>query len=107
HTFREKDPNYVESSVNTLDSLSVDGFLLSPVFSPEQLEYAVYLPYETQTIVISGTKTHNLSSVTFPEVGELPVGESTYEITVTAENGDTRTYTITVFRAEPFPPQET
>mgnify|MGYP001779412870 FL=1 len=107
HTFREKDPNYVESSVNTLDSLSVDGFLLSPVFSPEQLEYAVYLPYETQTIVISGTKTHGLSSVTFPEVGELPVGESTHEITVTAENGDTRTYTITVFRAEPFPPQET
>ena len=67
----------------------------------------MYLPYETQTIVISGTKTHSLSTVTYPEIGELPVGESTYKILVTAENGDERTYTITVFRAEPFPPQET
>ena len=107
HTFREKDPNYKESSVNTLNSLSVDGFLLSPVFSPEQLDYAVYIPYETQTIVISGTKTHALSTVTYPEIQELPVGESTHEITVTAENGDKRIYTVTVFRAEPFPPQET
>lgn len=107
HTFREKDPNYKESFVNTLNSLSVDGFLLSPVFSPEQLDYAVYIPYETQTIVISGTKTHALSTVTYPEIQELPVGESTHEILVTAENGDKRIYTVTVFRAEPFPPQET
>ena len=101
-TYREKDPNYVESSVNTLNSLGVEGFLLSPVFTPEKQNYAIYVPYETETVTITAEKTDSLSSVSIPAAEALPVGESLHKIVVTAENGAERVYTVTVFRAEPF-----
>lgn len=99
---RAKDPNYVESSVNTLSALKPDGFLLSPAFSAEQLNYAVYVPYEVSSVVLSAELTDAKSSVKLPVLENIPVGQTVYEIPVTAENGQVRTYSITVFRAEPF-----
>ena len=101
-TWRDNDPNYVPSDVNTMDSLEVDGFLLSPAFDPEKLDYAVYLPYETDHLDITAQVTDTRAELTIPELTNIPVGKTTYEFTVTAENGEIRTYTLTVFRAEEF-----
>ncbi len=103
-TKRAQDPNYVPSGVNTLKSLSVEGFRLSPVFSPECLHYAVYLPYETESLSLSTERTDSKSQVTQPEIAAIPLGETTYEIPVKAENGEVRIYTLTVFRADAFDP---
>ena len=103
-TKRAQDPNYVPSSDNTLASLAVEGFLLSPAFDTNRAAYAVYLPYETEYLDISAQVTDPKADLAIPDLVNIPVGETTYEFVVTAENGDTRTYTLTVFRAEAFQP---
>lgn len=105
--YREQDPNYVPSDINTLDSLTVDGFRLSPAFAPEQPQYAVYLPYEVDTLTLSAEVTDEKASVSLPELTGIPVGATLYEIPVTAENGDLRIYTLHVVRADVYPPAET
>lgn len=105
--YREQDPNYVPSDVNTLASLNVDGFRLSPAFAADQLQYAVYVPYEVDALALSAEVTDEKASVALPELTGIPVGITVYEIPVTAENGDVRTYTLTVVRADVFPPVET
>ena len=101
---RPRDPNYVESSVNTLKELSVENFFISPNFDPERLQYAVYLPYEVTSLKLAAKTTDSKAKVKLPTIQNIPVGESTYEIPVTAENGKVRVYTLTVFRAEAFLP---
>lgn len=103
-TKRAQDPNYVPSGDNTLASLAVEGFLLSPAFDTNRAAYAVYLPYETEYLDISAQVTDPKADLAIPDLVNIPVGETTYEFVVTAENGDTRTYTLTVFRAEAFQP---
>ncbi len=105
--FREQDPNYVPSAVNSLEHLSLDGFHISPAFDPEQLQYAVYLPYEVDALTLSAKVTDEKSAAALPEVSSVPVGSTVYEIPVTAENGEVRVYTLTVVRADVFPPVET
>ena len=103
---RPRDPNYVESSVNTLKELGVEDFFISPGFTPERQAYAVYLPYEVDSLKLTAKTTDSKAKVKLPSARNIPVGESTYEIPVTAENGKVRTYTLTVYRAEPFLPDE-
>lgn len=102
---RPRDPNYVESSVNTLSELGVKDFQISPAFKPERQAYAVYLPYEVNSIQVTAKTTDNKATVKAPTIKDIPVGETTYEIPVKAENGKVRNYTITVFRAEAFLPE--
>ena len=52
---RAQDPNYVASNNNDLADISVDGFLLSPVFSAENTKYVIWLPYETEKVTVNGT----------------------------------------------------
>lgn len=109
---RARDPSYVESSVNTLEVLGVEEFLISPGFTQERLAYAVYLPYEVDSIELTAKTTDSKAKVKLPTVKDIPVGESTYEVPVIAENGDVLVYTVTVFRAPFFPdpngqPEET
>lgn len=101
-TRRAQDPNYVPSGVNTLAVLQAEGLTLSPAFDPQRQSYAVYVPYETESVSVSADVTDSRSSVKLPRIEGIPAGESTHEIVVTAENGQKRTYTLTVFRAQPF-----
>lgn len=103
-TKRAQDPNYVASTVNTLSALAVENFQISPAFTPDRTAYAVYLPYETESLVLSTELTDKKADVALPDLASIPVGETTYEIPVTAENGDVLVYTLTVFRAEVFDP---
>lgn len=99
---RPQDPNYKPSEISTLESLEVEGFLLSAPFSAEQPDYAVYLPNVVESVRVIAKTTDSKAKVEIPTIENIPVGKTTYEVVVTAENGDVRIYTVTTFRAEPF-----
>ena len=99
---RPQDPNYKPSEISTLESLEVEGFLLSAPFSAEQPDYAVYLPNVVESVRVIAKTTDSKAKVEIPAIENIPVGKTTYEVVVTAENGDIRIYTVTTFRAEPF-----
>lgn len=84
-----------------LSSLVAESFHLSPSFDPEQLHYAVYLPNEVQSVRLIAKVADYRSAVSVPTLEDIPLGKTTYEITVTAQNGDVKVYTVTTYRADP------
>ena len=97
---REKDPNYVASGNNDLSDITVDGFLLSPVFSADVTEYVVWLPYETESVSISGKAADGKASVQVVGGDQLAAGQDNpVQVICTAENGEKKIYTVVVKRA--------
>lgn len=97
---REKDPNYVASGNNALAGITVDGFLLSPVFSAEVTQYVVWLPYETESVSISGKAADGKASVQVVGGDQLAAGQDNpVKVICTAENGEQKEYTVIVKRA--------
>ena len=92
-TVKEKAP---DSKINTLSSLKVDGYELSPVFDSEVLEYSVVVPPNTTKINISATKKDSTSTVSGTGEFDVTEGDNQFKIDVKAQNGDLRTYTINV-----------
>ncbi len=84
-----------------LAALRVEGFQLSPAFDPEQLHYAVYLPNEVESVRLTVQAADYRATVSVPTLENIPVGKFTYDVPVTAQNGDVKLYTITTYRAEP------
>ena len=98
---RGKDPNKVLSTDNNLVSLAVDQGILSPAFSNEQTNYAVYLPYEISKINVTyeiSDKRYGVAVFHGPD--ELGVGNNVFTIAVKAEDNSEKVYTITVVRAK-------
>lgn len=104
-------PQPAASSEARLSSLKVGSATLSPSFSPDTYEYSATVPAGTKKAVISlGTKD---SKATYSISGTgLSVGSNTVTITVKAEDGTTKTYTIRITRPadpvtqEPDEPEE-
>ncbi len=97
---REQDPNYVPSGNNNLSGITVDGFLLSPIFSADVTEYVVWLPYETESVKISGKAADGKASVQVVGGDQLAAGQDNpVQVICTAENGEKKTYTVVVKRA--------
>lgn len=87
-----KNPNYM------LKSLSVSGYSLTPTFDIYETEYAVTVPNGVSSIEISATTVASQTTVSGLGNKSLNVGTNKFTIVSTAENGDTRTYTLTVVR---------
>lgn len=83
------------SSDNTLSSLSIDGVNLEPAFNKNTTSYNVNLEAGVTKINVKATPNDKSAKVT--EIGEIEVseGNNNIEVVVTAENGSTKTYTIT------------
>lgn len=97
---REQDPNYVASANNNLSGISVEGFLLSPVFSADKTSYIVWAPYETESVKVTGTAADTKASVEVVGGENLAAGQDNeVKVVCTAENGDKKTYTVVVKRA--------
>lgn len=92
-----------KSSDNSLSKLEIDGLELSPKFSKEVYEYSAVVENEIDKITISATANSSKATVTGKGEKELVEGENKLEIVVKAENGSTRTYTITITRKEKDP----
>ena len=96
---REQDPNYVPSSNNDLSSISVDGFLLSPAFSAENTKYVIWLPYETESVTVSGKAADSKASVAVEGGSELKAGQDNeIKVICTAEDGTKKVYTVVAKR---------
>ena len=95
----------VVSSNNSLSSLSVAGNEIT--LNDETTEYSLTVANDVTTVdleyVLASDSAH-VYSIAAPE--ELAVGENVITIVVEAENGDKKTYTITVTREEATNTQE-
>ncbi len=88
------------SGENNLSSLSVSEGQFTPEFNPATTEYSMTVPFEINALVFTGTAKHNAASVAVSASDALVVGANPITITVTAQNGATKTYTVTVTREE-------
>src|SRR5574344_2126322 len=95
-TVTEKVP---DSTMNTLKSLSIDGYEISPTFDAEILEYSVTVPSTVNSLKINTIKSDSKSSVTGDGEVTLEEGANKVDINVTASNPiketiDGKEYTI-------------
>ena len=81
-----------------LSAMRVSSGTLSPSFSPSVTSYKVKVPNSVTTCTISADKADSKSSVSVTGSPDLKVGENVRKVTVTAESGKTKTYTITITR---------
>jgi hypothetical protein len=86
------------SNNSYLSSLSISGVTLSPAFSYNVESYTASVPNNITSITVSYTLQDGGATVTVSGNTNLQVGANTVTITVTAEDGTTRTYTIIVTR---------
>ncbi len=97
---REQDPNYVASGNNDLSGIQVEGFLLSPVFDPATTGYLIWLPYEVDSVTVTGTAADSKASVRVEGGQGLLAGQdNVVKVICTAENGQEKVYTVIAKRA--------
>lgn len=84
------------SKNNNLASLGIDGFTLTPEFNANTLEYSVIVPEDTKNVNITGTVQDKKASITGVGVHDVNQGNNKFLVTVKAENGSEKTYTINV-----------
>ena len=96
----DSEPDYTPSTPgksgnNALSALAVSAGTLTPAFDPAVTEYTLSLPQGTEKLTLTATPSD--SKATIQGDGELTLqeGENTLPLVVTAENGDTKTYTVT------------
>ena len=97
------------SSDNNLSALAVSNGALSPVFAPSTTGYTTSIPASTGSITVTPTVSEPNATVTVDgkavvsgaASGPVAVvaGSNTVTVVVTAQNGSTRTYVITVAKA--------
>ena len=90
-----------------LSSLSVAPGTLSPAFSKGTTNYHVTVPETTSSIAVTATPEDSKAKVSLNGVQKsLAPGDNTVKVSVTAENGDVKTYKILVTRGAPTPTPE-
>ena len=80
-----------KSTDSTLSSLSIAEGAITPEFSKDVKEYAITVPNEVTKLNITATPTDSKAAVSVTEYEELKEGENTITISVTAEDGTTKT----------------
>ena len=91
------------SKDNNLKSLSVDGATLSPAFSKDTTDYKVELGANTTSIKINAAVNDSKARVSGTGTFEVTEGDNKFQITVTAENGSTKTYNLIASVVDPNP----
>jgi len=89
------------SSDATLSSLTVSKGTLTPAFDANTTNYTVAVANDTTSITISATANNSAANVSGTGTFSLNVGDNTFNVVITAEDGTTKkTYTLVVKRAE-------
>ena len=92
-------PLSTKSENNFLENITFDYGTRDPVeFTPTVYDYTITTGIYTQFIDLEGIPYDEKANVEGDGVKLLEIGENKYTITVTAENGDIRTYNVTVIR---------
>ena len=88
----------VKSSNNKLSSITVGSYKITPEFDADTTSYKVTVPYEAESVVLSAKKEDSKASISGTGTKKPAVGENTYTIKVTAENGKVKNYTVKIVR---------
>ena len=97
-SFSASDNNYL-SALYLVDN-QPKTVELSPAFSPETQTYQGVVPFEATMVIVSAIAEDSLADVKVEGGKNLEIGNNEVLITVTAENGSERVYTIYINRAE-------
>lgn len=102
-TVKAKTQAEIEASYSTnadLKSLYVDGYEITPEFNKNTLEYELEVENEIDKITIKAGKADGSASVSGTGEKELTEGLNKFNIVVTAEKGNKKTYVINITRKE-------
>ena len=88
------------SKDNNLASLSISQGTLSPQFNASKTTYKVDLTSDVTSIEINAKAKDSKAKVSGVGKKELKIGENNFVITVHAENGAKKTYTVSVYVTE-------
>ena len=83
-----------------LASMTVSGASISPAFNPNTTKYSAKVPFSTSSIGVNATAADGAAKVSVHNPGLTAGGTTTVQVTVTAENGATKTYSISVAREQ-------
>lgn len=82
-----------------LKSLKPSKGTLTPKFDPDVTSYKISVGYDVTSLSLSATADHSDAKTSISGKNALSVGKNTRTITVTAPNGATKKYTVTITRA--------
>lgn len=85
---------------NVLNSLTVDGYNLTPTFSKFVYEYDLIVGKEIETINIAASPLDSSAKIEGTGNVSIAEGANTVTVKVTAANGDVRNYTLRVYRGD-------
>ena len=83
-----------------LKLLGVEGYSITPEFDKEKYEYELEVPNEVEKVTINAKVNDSNASLAGAGEKELIEGPNKFDIVVTAQKGNSLTYTITVTRKE-------
>ncbi len=81
-----------------LSDLSVSGLSLTPVFDGDVTEYSIIAENAVTSVTVKATPVASTSSVSGDGTYTLKVEDNTIKINCKSESGNTRTYTINIYR---------
>lgn len=84
------------SSNNNLSNITINNGSLTPEFSKDVTEYTVSMPSNTEKVTLSGNVEDYTASATGFGDFDVSEGDNKFEIKVTAQNGNTKVYTVNV-----------
>jgi len=85
-----------KSSDATLKTLVASGYTLSPSFSADTTNYTVKVPSDATNVILQGTANHGKATIAGLGTINLTGDSTTATVTVTAEDGSKKTYTILI-----------
>lgn len=99
-TEKPKEEEDTRSKENNLESLSVSAGTLSPEFAAGTTTYKVELTSDVENITVDAKAKDSKATVSGTGEHELKIGENNISVTVKAENGSKKTYTVSVYVTE-------
>lgn len=96
-------PTKTGSPNNKLASLEVTGYALTPTFGRDTESYDIIVNPSVDRIEVKAGAIDSKASVSGTGTISLQSGANTISVTVTAENGDVRTYRLNVVRQSDAP----
>lgn len=90
-----------KSDVNTLSSLNISNYNLTPLFSSDVLNYKLTVDTRITKVNINPIKTDTKSTIS-GDTGEKAInyGDNTFKINVLSESGISKTYTVVITRQD-------
>lgn len=83
---------------NYLSDLSVSGLQLTPTFDGDVTSYSIIAENAVTSVTVKATAVASTSTVSGVGTYTLKVGDNTIKVNCKSESGNTRTYTVNIYR---------